>query len=105
MAPGGGGGGGGGFGSTVTNTYTSSGAIDPTDSLSLVDSSGAAAMTLASGAVDGHGIVIKRIGAGSVTVTASIDGTGGASVVADSPSIKEAFSLVWDAGRSTWLTV
>lgn len=71
-------GGGGGGGSTivpVTTVYTASGAIAPTDSLALVNCATPCVMTLANGAINGFPVRIKRYGVGSVTITATIDGT------------------------------
>ncbi len=87
----------------VTQTYTASGAIAPTDNLSLVNAAAAVAMTLGSGAVDGHPIVIKRYGAGAVTLTASIDGVAGSRVAMNSTAVKESVSLTWSAALATWL--
>lgn len=93
------------FGSTVTNTYTASGTIAVGDSLALVNAASAASMTLDVGATDGHAIMVKRFGAGAVTLTATIDGGSGASIVMSSGSIKECVTLIWDAGDGTWLLV
>jgi len=89
--------------STVSNTYTASGAIAVTDNIALVNASAPVAMTLAAGATDGHLLVVKRFGAGAVTLTATIDGSGGTSVLLDSASIHEAVTLAWNAGNATWL--
>lgn len=89
--------------SAVTNTYTASGAILVTDNLALINAAGAAAMTLGSGTTDGHLIQIKRYGAGNVTVTANIDGVGGAVITMNSTTIKENATLAWNAANSTWL--
>lgn len=62
-------------------------------------------MTLAAGSVDGQELIVKRYGAGTVTVTANIDGVAGAVVVADGGSAKEAITLVWYSALSTWLAV
>ena len=86
----------------TTNTYTTSGAIAPTDRVSLVNTASAAAMTLAAGPSDGHGLLVKRLGAGAVTITASLDGTS-SSIVADSTTIKESVALAWSSSLGTWL--
>ena len=88
---------------SITNTYTAAGAIAVTDNLALVNAAAAVSMTLGSGTVDGHPIVIKRFGAGSVTVTATIDGVAGSRVVMNSTTIKESVSLAWSSALATWL--
>jgi hypothetical protein len=86
----------------TTNTYTTSGAIAPTDRVSLINAASAAAMTLAAGPSDGHGLLVKRVGTGAVTITASLDGTS-SSIVADSTIIRESVMLAWSSGLGTWL--
>jgi hypothetical protein len=86
----------------TTNTYTTSGAIAPTDRVSLINAASAAAMTLAAGPSDGHGLLVKRVGTGAVTITASLDGTS-SSIVADSITIKESVALAWSSSLGTWL--
>ncbi len=88
---------------SVTQTYTASGAIAVTDNLSLINAGIAVSMTLGSGSVDGHPIVIKRYGAGAVTLTASIDGVAGSRAVMSSTTVKESVSLAWSSALSTWL--
>ena len=87
----------------ITTTYTGSGAIAVTDSLALVNSVGAAVMTLASGTIDGHQLTVKRYGVGAVSITANIDGTGATVVNLNGVGAKEAAVLVWQAGLATWL--
>jgi hypothetical protein len=86
----------------TTNTYTTSGAIAPTDRVSLINAASAAAMTLAAGPSDGHSLLVKRVGAGAVTITANLDSTI-SSIVADSTTIKESVVLSWSSGLGTWL--
>ena len=74
-----------------------------TDNLSLINAGIAVSMTLGSGSVDGHPIVIKRYGAGAVTLTASIDGVAGSRAVMSSTTVKESVSLAWSSALSTWL--
>jgi hypothetical protein len=90
---------------SVSNTYTVSGAIAPTDTIALVNATAAVSMTLASGSSDGKELIVKRFGAGSVTLTASIDGVGSASIVMNSASLKEAVSLAWSQALGTWLMI
>jgi hypothetical protein len=90
---------------TVTSTYAASGAIAPGDTLALVNSAAAVSMTLGAGTADGHPIIIKRYGAGTVTLTATIDGVAGAQVVMNAPSLKESLSLAWSAALSSWLMI
>lgn len=86
----------------ITTTYTASGAILPTDNVSLVNAANPAIMTLAAGPSDGHGLLVKRLGAGAVTITANLDSTI-SSIVADSTTIKESVVLSWSSGLGTWL--
>ncbi len=88
---------------SVTNTYTAAGAIAASDNLALVNAAAAVSMTLGSGAVDGHPIVVKRYGAGAVTLIASIDGVAGSRVVMGSTTVKESVSLAWSSTLATWL--
>jgi hypothetical protein len=87
----------------VSNTYTASGIIAVTDNVALVNASAPVVMTLAAGATDGHAVIVKRFGAGAVTLTATIDGSGGTSMLLDSASIHEAVTLAWNAANATWL--
>ena len=86
----------------TTTTYTASGAIAPTDRVADINAASGVTMTLAAGPSDGHSLVIKRLGAGSVTITANLDGAAGSSVVADSALIKESLLLAWSSSLSTW---
>ena len=86
----------------ITNTYSTSGAILPTDDVSVVNSASAATMTLAAGPSDGHCLLVKRFGAGAVTITAILDGIS-SSIVADSSTIKESVLLAWSSSLGTWL--
>lgn len=87
---------------TPATTYTASGAISTTDRMALINAASAVTMTLAAGSSDGYTLLIKRLGAGAVTVTASLDGLS-SSIVADSTTIKESVLLVWSSNLSTWL--
>ena len=87
----------------VSSTYTASGTIAVTDNVALINATSTAAMTLAAGATDGHEVIVKRFGAGMVTLTATIDGTPGTAILMNSVSIKEAVTLAWSAGNATWL--
>ena len=89
----------------ITTTYTASGAIAPTDNLALVNAAGAVAMTLAAGTVDGRPITIKRYGAGTVTLTANIDGVAGSQVIMNATTVKESASLAWSSSLATWLMI
>jgi hypothetical protein len=86
----------------ITTIYTASGALSPTDNVSLVNAANAATMTLAAGPRDGHSLLVKRLGAGAVTITANLDSTI-SSIVADSTTIKESVVLSWSSGLGTWL--
>ena len=69
----------------------------------LVNAAAAVSMTLGSGTTDGHPIVVKRYGAGAVTLSASIDGVAGSRVVMASTTVKESVSLAWSSALATWL--
>lgn len=88
----------------VTTTYTASGTIAVSDVVSLVNAVSAAAMTLSAGVVDGHCITVKRLGAGAVSVAATIDGAS-ETVEMVSATVRESVSLTWNAGNATWLLV
>jgi hypothetical protein len=102
VAPGSGGGGSGPPLLPVTNTYTASGTIAPTDGLALVNAASAVAMTLANGTFDGHQLTVKRFGAGAVTLAATIDGAA-TTIDMNSASIKESAVLVMSTANATWL--
>jgi hypothetical protein len=89
----------------VTSTYVAAGPISPTDTVALVNAASAVSMTLATGSVDGHELVVKRFGAGVVTLTASIDGASGTVIIMNSASLKEAVSLAWSQSLNTWLLI
>ena len=86
----------------VSTTYAASGAISTSDRIALINSASAAAMTLGSGATNGQVMVIKRLGAGSVTVTSNLDCVSNSTIVADSTTMKESVMLAWSASLSTW---
>jgi hypothetical protein len=87
----------------ITTTYTASGAISPTDRVAVINTANAVSMTLASGSSNGQSLLIKRTGSGAVTITANMDGVSGASIVADSATIKESVLLAWSSSLATWL--
>ena len=88
---------------SITTTYVASGAISPLDNLALINSGTAVSMTLGTGAADGHPLIVKRFGAGSVALTATIDGVAGTRVQMSSVSLRESVSLAWSASLGTWL--
>jgi hypothetical protein len=90
------------LGLPVSTTYTASGAIAVTDAISLVNAASAVTMTLGAGATDGHVLVVKRFGAGAVTLTGTIDGSS-TTINMNSASVKEGAMLAWNAANSTWL--
>ena len=89
----------------VSQVYTASGPIAVTDNVSLVNAPGAVSMTLGNGTSDGHQIIVKRYGAGAVTLTTTIDGVAGTSILLNSATVKEAVTLAWDAAATTWLMI
>lgn len=88
----------------TTATYTASGAISLSDQTAIINSANPVTMTLAAGSASSQTLVIKRFGAGSVTVTANLDGTN-SSIVANSPTTKESIMLAWSPTLSTWLVL
>ncbi len=92
-------------GALVKNTYTAAGALPITDDVSIVNASATAAMTLANDTVDGHMRTIKRFGAGTVTVTATIDGTSQTVTMNTNSTIRESLTLLWVAALSSYVAV
>ena len=60
-------------------------------------------MTLAAGPSDGHVLTVKRLGAGAVMLTATVDGVSGTQIPMNSVSLKEAVTLAWNTANATWL--
>lgn len=88
----------------ISHTYTVNGAISPTDRLAIINSSSNLTMTLDVGTTDGHTILIKRYGSGTVTLNAVIDGI--ASVITlNSSSIKEVVELIWSNTLTSWIRI
>ncbi|MDE2197904.1 MAG: right-handed parallel beta-helix repeat-containing protein [Rhodospirillales bacterium] len=87
----------------VSTTYVASGAIAASDTVALVSSATAVAMTLGAGGTDGHELIVKRFGAGTVSLTATIDGVAGTVINMNSSTIKESVTLDWSAPLATWL--
>ncbi len=88
----------------VSNVYTASGAIAVTDVVALINAASAVTMTLAAGSTDGHELIVKRYGAGAVTLTGTIDGAA-ATIELANPSVQEAVDLAWNASHATWLLI
>lgn len=89
------------IGDLPRTTYTTAGAISPTDRFSLINSASALAMTLAAGPRDGCPLIVKNIGAGTLTLTATIDGTAGATAVNSLGALR----LIWSNANNTWLSI
>jgi hypothetical protein len=90
------------FGDIPRATYaTTGGTIAPTDRFSVVNSASAIALTLPAAPRDGCPLLIKNIGGGTLTLTATIDGTAGTTSVASLGALR----LIWSAALSTWLSV
>jgi hypothetical protein len=88
----------------VSNVYTASGSITPTDKLAIVNSTTAASMTLAAGPADGNMIVIKRYGAGAVSVAAMIDGSQ-QTITMSNTTFKESITLDWSQQLSSYVLI
>jgi hypothetical protein len=90
------------FGDIVRGTYTvSGGTIAPTDRFSVVNSASAIALTLPSAPRDGCPLLVKNLGTGVLTLTATIDGNTGTTNVASLGALR----LIWSLQFSTWLSV
>ena len=90
------------FGDGVRATYTATGGtIAPEERMCLVNSASAISLTLPSGTRDGCPLILKNIGAGALTLSATIDGTAGTTNVASLGALR----LTWFAALSTWLSV
>jgi hypothetical protein len=87
---------------SVFTVYTASGALSLSDDVSIVNSASNLTMTLANG-TSAKLIRIKRYGAGTVTVTATIDGTTSQSVQLNTVGGAEMLTLMWDAALTTWI--
>ena len=83
---------------TVTTTYTASGAIATSDSFSLINSATAVAMTVAAGTVDGQPLIINNYGAGTATVTLTLQGV---STPVSMPS-GSVLNVSWNVALSTY---
>lgn len=82
--------------------YTASGAISPADSMSLINSATAVAMTLAAGTVDNHEINVNAYGTGSVTVTAPIRGTSQTVTLSGAAGLPQNLVLQWLADQAQY---
>lgn len=89
------------LGNAVSTTYTATGTIAATDRLSLANSASAITLTLGAGVRDGQPLILKNLGAGTVTLDATIDGTAGSTSVTSLSALR----LIWDAALATWLSV
>ena len=90
------------FGDIVRNTYTTTGGtIAPTDRFSVVSSATAISLTLPAGTRDAQPLLVKNLGAGALTLIATIDGTAGTTGVASLGALR----LTWSAALSTWISV
>jgi hypothetical protein len=88
---------------TASSTYTASGSISITDQIAYINSANNLTMTLAGGAIDGHILIVKRLGAGTVTISGFFDQASNRSIVADSATIKESVMLSWSASLGYWV--
>jgi hypothetical protein len=97
-----GGGSGGGI-TDVTTTYTASGAISLTDTLSMLNSASALAMTVANGTVLAQ-LTIHNIGAGTATVSGTIEGGSNSVTLLGNPNGAN-LVLRWLPSLSTWIII
>ena len=89
----------------ISTIYTASGAIAVTDSYALINSSSNVLMTLANGTVEGATIMIKRFGAGTVGVTAVIDGVSQTVAMTSAGTIKENLILSWSNTLTSYVAL
>lgn len=93
-----------GGGSTLPPViYASSGSISSSDTFSVINCSATCAMTLAASATDGFVHTVKSYGSGTITLTATIDGSNQAWTMTSAARPYSSFSLVWSAALSTYL--
>lgn len=83
--------------------YTASGAISPSDIVSVVNCSATCAMTLAASATDGFTHTVKSYGLGTITLSATIDGLSQTWTMTNPAAPYSSFSLLWSAALSTYL--
>ena len=89
----------------ISNVYDRSGAIAVTDKLAVIEAGLASEFTLESGPVDGHDLVIKRLGLGAATISLSLDGEEQAEICLGSPTLREAIRLIWSERKRSWLLI
>ena len=87
----------------VSNWYAESGKIDATDRLAVVTCTGQVSLVLDDAKVDGHEMVIKRLGKGSALVTLTLDGCPGSVITMGGWTHREAFTIAWSTKDETWL--
>lgn len=88
----------------VSNTYTASGAIAIADSLAIVNAAAAVVMTLANGTIDGHQIVVKRWGAGTVSLAARIDNSA-QTLAMSNTAVQESITLCWSTPLASYVLI
>lgn len=88
----------------VTSTYTSSGAISLTDSVSMLNSGSALTMTIANGSSAVLQLTIHNIGAGTATVSGTIEGGANSVTLLGNPNGAD-LVLRWLPSLSTWIVI
>lgn len=94
----------GGTQSDVTTTYTTSGAIALTDSLSMLNAAGALAMTVAAGDGAVIQLTIHNIGAGTATVSGTIESGSNSVTLLGNPNGAN-LVLRWLPSLTTWIII
>jgi hypothetical protein len=87
----------------IETDYTAAGALAITDDLSVVSNASAITMTLANDTKDQHAHTIYQTGAGTVSVTAMIDGTSQTVALSSQGSLKSTLTLRWLASQSSYV--
>lgn len=88
----------------VTTTYTASGAITLTDTLSMLNSASALAMTVANGSASVIQLTIHNLGAGTATVSGTIESGSNSVTLLGNPNGAD-LVLRWLPSLSTWIII
>jgi len=90
-------------GGQASSIVTASASLTQTTGLVIANCSAACTLSLpGSGSDPAVPLVIKRYGAGAVTVSGTIDGASG-TILMSSPAVKEAVSLAWSTAATSWV--
>ncbi len=82
-------------------TFTGAGTIEPNSRFVLANSASALTLTLPAGERDGQPLIVKNTGAGTVTLSANVDGTAGTTTIETNAAMR----LIWSRDNSTWISI